>query len=119
MVQSKDASLKFISKKHLKKLFEILNVEFNMEIDLSDVEVLSTEEIVIEPSLIRPDYVFRISDVIFMLEFESSHVGTKKKKLFKLYIAAYDYKNNDENNRIVFFVVSTKENSKMASLSQT
>ena len=30
-----------------------------------------------------------------MMEFESSHVGLKKKKLFKLYISAYDYKNND------------------------
>ena len=117
MVQSKDASLKFISKKHLKELFEILNVEFDMEMDFSNVEVLSTEEVSIEPSLIRPDYVFRIGNIIFMMEFESSHVGTKKKKLFKLYIASYDYKNNDENNKIVFFVVSTKENSKIASYS--
>ncbi len=43
-----------------------------------------------------------------MMEFESSHVGLKKKKLFKLYIAAYDYKNNDKNDNIIFFVVSTK-----------
>ncbi len=49
-----------------------------------------------------------------MMEFESSHVGLKKKKLFKLYIAAYDYKNNDKNDSIIFFVVSTKEKSKMA-----
>ena len=48
------------------------------------------------------------------MEFESSHVGLKKKKLFKLYIAAYDYKNNDKNDSILFFVVSTKEKSKMA-----
>ena len=38
-----------------------------------------------------------------MMEFESSHVGLKKKKLFKLYIAAYDYKNNDKNDSIIFF----------------
>ncbi len=49
-----------------------------------------------------------------MIEFESSYVGIVKKKLFKLYISAYDYKNNSENNRIIFFVVSTKEKSKMA-----
>ncbi len=49
-----------------------------------------------------------------MMEFESSHVGLKKKKLFKLYIATYDYKNNDKNDSIIFFVVSTKEKSKMA-----
>ncbi len=48
------------------------------------------------------------------MEFESSHVGLKKKKLFKLYISAYDYKNNDRNDDIIFFVVSTKEKSKMA-----
>ena len=48
------------------------------------------------------------------MEFESSHMGLKKKKLFKLYISAYDYKNNDKNDNIIFFVVSTKEKSKMA-----
>lgn len=88
-----------------------------MELDFSNVCVLHTEEVVIGPSLIRPDYVFKVGDVIFMMEFESSHVGTKKKKLFKLYIASYDYKNNDDNNKIVFLVLSTKESSKMANYS--
>ena len=55
-----------------------------------------------------------MGNIIFMIEFESSYVGIVKKKLFKLYISAYDYKNNSENNRIIFFVVSTKEKSKMA-----
>lgn len=114
MVQSKDASFKFISKNHLKELFEIFDIQFGMELDFSNIEVLSSEEIVIEPSLIRPDYIVKIGNVIFMIEFESHYVGTRKKKLFKLYISAFDYKNNDENNRIVFFVISTKENSKMA-----
>ncbi|WP_458404400.1 hypothetical protein [Methanobrevibacter sp.] len=117
MVQPKDASFKFISKEHLQLLFAILDVNFGMELDFSDVEVLTSEEVAIEPSLIRPDYIVKIENVIFMLEFESSHVGTKKKKLFKLYISAYDFKNNDEDNQIVFFVVSTKEKSKMASYS--
>lgn len=114
MVQAKDASFKFISKKHLKLLFKILKISFDMELDFDDVEVLTSEEVIIEPSLMRPDYVVRISGVIFMIEFESSHVGTKKKKLFRLYVSAYDYKNNDENNPIIFFVISTKEKSKMA-----
>ena len=115
MVQSKDASFKFISKKHLKVLFEIFGIQFGRDLDFSDVEVLTTEEIAIEPALLRPDYVVKLDNIIFMMEFESSYVGTQKKKLFKLYVAAYDYKNNDENNKIIFFVISTKEKSKMAS----
>lgn len=115
MVQPKDASLKFISKKHLRDLFDLLNVHFNLELDFSDVEVLTTEDVVIEPSLTRPDYIVRIGNIIFMVEFESSHVGTKKKKLFKLYISAFDYKNNLDNDKIIFFVISTKEKSKTAS----
>lgn len=117
MVQSKDASFKFISKKHLQQLFEILNFHFGIDLDFSDVNVLTLEDIVIEPSLVRPDYVVKIGNIVFMVEFESSHVGIKKKKLFKLYVSSFDYNNNDDNNRIIFFVVSTKENSKMASYS--
>lgn len=117
IVQSKDASFKFISKQHLIELFDILDIQFGMDLDFSEIEVLSTEEVVIEPSLVRPDYVVKIGEVIFMLEFESFRVGVRKKKLFKLYISAYDYKNNDENNQIIFFVVSTKEKSKMAKYS--
>ena len=86
----------------------------DFDIDPLDVEVLPTEVVAIEPSLVRPDYIIRIKNIIFMMEFESSHVGLKKKKLFKLYIAAYDYKNNDKNDSIIFFVVSTKEKSKIA-----
>ena len=114
MVQNKGASFKFISKDHLKELFDILDFHLDFDIDPLDVEVLPTEVVAIEPSLVRPDYIIRIKNIIFMMEFESSHVGLKKKKLFKLYIAAYDYKNNDKNDSIIFFVVSTKEKSKMA-----
>ena len=39
-----------------------------------------------------------------MMEFESSHMGLKKKKLFKLYISAYDYKNNDKNDNIILMI---------------
>ena len=117
MVQNKDASFKFISKDHLKELFDILDFHLDFDIDPLDVEVLPTEVVAIEPSLVRPDYIIRIKNIIFMMEFESSHVGLKKKKLFKLYIASYDYKNNDENDSIIFFVVSTKEKSKMAEYS--
>lgn len=105
MVQSKDASFKFISEDHLKELLEI-------DIDPAEVEVLTTEMVAIEPSLMRPDYIIKIRNIIFMIEFESSHVGTTKKKLFKLYVSAYDYKHNDDNDKIIFLVISTKENSK-------
>ena len=114
MVQSKDASFKYISKEHLMELFDILNVEFGVDLDFSNVEVLTSEEVIIKPSLIRPDYIVKIGNTIFMIEFESSYVGRKKKKLFKLYVAAFDYKNNEDDNEIIFFVVSTKEKSKMA-----
>ena len=114
MVQSKDASFKYISKEHLIELFDILNVEFGVDLDFSNVEVLTSEEVIIKPSLIRPDYIVKIGNTIFMIEFESSYVGRKKKKLFKLYVAAFDYKNNEDDNEIIFFVVSTKEKSKMA-----
>lgn len=117
MIQSKDSSFKFISKKHLKELFEILNIQLGIELDFDDVEVLTTEMVSIEPSLLRPDYVVKIGNIIFMIEFESSHIGLLKKKLFKLYIAAYDYKNNDENNDIIFLVISSKEKSKMGTYS--
>ena len=86
-----------------------------MELDFDDVEVLTSEEVIIDPALTRPDYIVKIGNVIFMIEFESSHVGISKKKLFKLYVSSFDYHNNHENNQIVFFVISTKEKSKMAS----
>lgn len=114
MVQSKDASFKFISENHLKQLFEIVKFDLGIEIDSAEVEVLTTEMVAIEPFLMRPDYIVKIGNIIFMIEFESFHVGTKKKKLFKLYVASYDYKKNDDNDKIVFLVISTKENSKLA-----
>lgn len=114
MVQSKDASFKFISESHLKELLEIVKFDLGIEINPEEVEVLTSEMVAIEPSLMRPDYIIKIRNIIFMIEFESSYVGTKKKKLFKLYISAYDYKKNDENNKIIFLVISTKEKSKMA-----
>ena len=87
------------------------------DINPEEVEVLTSETVAIEPSLMRPDYIIKIGNIIIMIEFESSHVGTKKKKLFKLYISSYDYKKNDDNNQIIFLVISTKEKSKMAEYS--
>ncbi len=57
MVQNKDASFKFISKSHLKELFDILDFHLDFDIDPLDVEVLPTEVVVIEPSLVRSDYI--------------------------------------------------------------
>ena len=74
MVQNKGASFKFISKDHLKELFDILDFHLDFDIDPLDVEVLSTEVVVIEPSLVRSDYIIRIKNIIFMMQFGSSHV---------------------------------------------
>ena len=114
MNQSKDASFKFISEVHLKELLDIVKFDLGIEINPEEVEVLTTEMVAIEPSLMRPDYIVKIKNIILMIEFESSYVGTEKKKLFKLYVASYDYKNNAENDKIIFLVISTKENSKLA-----
>ena len=117
MVQSKDASFKFISQDNLKELLDIVKFDLGIEIDPEEVEVLTSETVAIELSLMRPDYIIKFGNIIIMIEFESSHVTTKKKKLFKLYIASYDYKKNDDNNQIIFLVISTKEKSKMAEYS--
>lgn len=114
MVQNKDASFKFISENHLKELLEILKFDIGIDISLDDIEVLTTELVSVEPSLMRPDYIIKIGNVIFMIEFESHHVTTKKKKLFKLYVSTFDFKKNDKNNQIIFLVISTIEKSKMA-----
>ena len=118
MVQSKDASFKFISQDNLKELLDIVKFDLGIEINPEEVEVLTSETVAIEPSLMRPDYIIKFGNIIIiMIEFESSHVTTKKKKLFKLYIASYDYKKNDDNDQIIFLVISTKEKSKMAEYS--
>ena len=117
MVQSKDASFKFISQDNLRELLDIVKFDLGIEINPEEVEVLTSETVAIEPSLMRPDYIIKFGNIIIMIEFESSHVGTKKKKLFKLYIASYDYKKNEDNNQIIFLVISTKEKSKMAEYS--
>ena len=117
MNQNKDAAFKFISQDNLKELLDMVKFDLGIEIDPEDVEVLTSETVAIEPSLMRPDYIIKIGNIIIMIEFESSRITTKKKKLFKLYIASYDYKKNDEDNQIIFLVISTKEKSKMAEYS--
>ena len=117
MNQSKDAAFKFISQDNLKELLDIVKFDLGIEIDPEEVEVLTSETVAIEPSLMRPDYIIKIGNFIIMIEFESSRITTKKKKLFKLYIASYDYKKNDDDNKIIFLVISTKEKSKMSEYS--
>ena len=117
MNQSKDAAFKFISRDNLKELLDIVKFDLGIEIDPEEVEVLTSETVAIEPSLMRPDYIIKIGNFIIMIEFESSRITTKKKKLFKLYIASYDYKKNDDDNKIIFLVISTKEKSKMSEYS--
>lgn len=80
----------------------------------SEIEILTEEQIAIEPSLHRPDFIARINDIILMLEFQSTPVRTKDKKRFKAYISNFDVKRNPENRKIIFAVISTAEHSKFA-----
>ena len=115
MSQGQDQSLKFISNEYLKEFIKILPEVIDFEIDENtEIEILTEEQIVIEPSLYRPDFIARVGDIILMLEFQSTFVGTMDKKRFKSYIANFDLKNNDENRKIIFAVISTAENFKFA-----
>ena len=115
MSQGQDQTLKFISNEYLKEFIKILPEVIDFEIDENtEIEILTEEQIVIEPSLYRPDFIARVGDIILMLEFQSTFVGTMDKKRFKSYIANFDLKNNDENRKIIFAVISTAENFKFA-----
>ena len=78
----------------------------NIGID-SEIEILTDEQIYIEPSLLRPDFIVRIGNLILMVEFQSTALRFDNKKRFKLYITFFDYKNNGDNRRIFFAVLST------------
>lgn len=81
MAQEQDMTLKYISGDYLKKLISMLPKDINIEIDeTTEIEVLTEEQISIEPSLYRPDLIVRIGNVILMVEFESTFVGRIKKK---------------------------------------
>ena len=115
MTQGQDLTLKYISKDYLKKLISMLPEEINIEIDeTTEIDVLTYEQISIEPSLYRPDLIVRIGNIVLMLEFQSTFVGRLDKKRFKVYISNFDLKKNKENRKIIFAVISTAENSKMA-----
>ena len=76
MSQGQDQSLKFISNEYLKEFIKILPEVIDFEIDENtEIEILTEEQIVIEPSLYRPDFIARVGDIILMLEFQSTFVG--------------------------------------------
>lgn len=115
MKHGPDMTFKYVSKEYLKEFIKILRTDINIPInDDSEIEILTEEQIVIEPSLYKPDLIVRIDDIILMIEFQSTAVKTKDKKRFRVYMANFDYKRNDDNLKIIFLVVSTAENSKMA-----
>ena len=87
---------------------------FDVEIDYSTVEVINDELITIEATTFKPDIIIKTDEVIFMIEFESSHVDIERKKRFKVYVSVYDYKENQEHKPIFFSVISTVENTKLA-----
>ena len=113
MSQGQDQTLKFISNEYLKEFINMLPTGIDFKIDENtEFEILTEEQIVIEPSLYRPDFIARIGNIILMLEFQSTFVGITDKKRFKSYIANFDLKNNKENRKIIFAVISTAEYSK-------
>ncbi|MBQ9026417.1 MAG: hypothetical protein IJ104_08610 [Methanobrevibacter sp.] len=114
MTQDKDKTFKYISDEHLKELLKMLPDEIISIDDDAEIETLTGEQILIEPTLYRPDYIVRIGNTILMIEYQSSYVDTKNKKRFKVYISNFDYKKNDQNLEIIFLVLSTAESSKKA-----
>lgn len=115
MKQGRDMAFKYISKEHLIVLIKMLPTDIDIPIDEnSEIEILTEEQIIIEPTLYRPDLIVRIDDIVLMIEFQSTVVERDDKKRFKVYLANYDYKNNEENLKIIFLVVSTAEYSKTA-----
>ena len=112
MVEEKDRTLKLISKYHLHLLLEILNKNTDMNISIdSEIEILTDEQIYFEPSLLRPDFIVRIGNLILMVEFQSTELRFDYKKRFKLYITFFDYKNNKDNRKILFAVLPTAQHS--------
>ena len=110
MVESKDRTLKYISVNFLAVLLGFLN--FGIDFDLTDVEDLTDELIILESQLKKPDRIIRLGNIILMIEFQSTHVTTKYKKKFKLYVSSFDFLKNYNDNEIIFCVLSTKEKSK-------
>lgn len=112
MAQEQDRTFKLISKKHILSFIKILGIEIDLDdVDDSQVEILTDEQISIEPSLYRPDFIARIGNFILMMEYQSTKLKNNENKRFKVYIANFDLKNNNDNQKIIFVVISTTEKS--------
>ena len=107
----KDTTFKFIGKNVLEVLFELADLP--KSVDLSKIEEVPEELISLKISQLRPDFVGKNDECIFMFEFESSYVGKQSKKRFHAYVALFDYENNDDDLDIYFIVITTKEKSKV------
>lgn len=57
MPQEQDQTLKLISNKHIISFLKMLDIDIDLDdIDDSEIEILTDEQISIEPSLFRPDF---------------------------------------------------------------
>ena len=75
MAQEQDRTFKLISKKHILSFIKILGIEIDLDdVDDSQVEILTDEQISIEPSLYRPDFIARIGNFILMMECDCQFV---------------------------------------------
>ena len=98
----KDTTFKFIGKNFLDVIFNLVNLP--KSVNAYEIKELTEDLISLRIAQFRPD---------FMIEYESSHVGTPSKKRFHTYVALYDYENNREDLDIIFCVITTKEKTKM------
>lgn len=114
MSQEQDKTLKLISKKHIISFLKMLDMDIDLDdIDESEIQIITDEQISIEPSLYRPDFIVIIKDIILMFEYQSTTLRTNDKKRFKVYISNFDLKINTKNLKIIFAVISTAQKSKM------
>ena len=107
----KDTTFKFIGKNFLEVLFQLANIPDS--VDATKMEEVTEELISLKIAQFRPDFVGKNENVIVMLEFESSFVGTPSKKRFHAYVALYGLEHNEDNLDIIFCVITTQEISKV------
>lgn len=111
MPMAKDTTFKIIGKDFIKIFFELIGIDFKFDFD--EIEELTTELILLEGEVKKPDAIFAMGNIILMLEYQSSKLKIADKKRFKVYVSVYDLQKNKDNKEIIFAVISTVEDTKM------
>ena len=113
MAMEKDYSFKYIGENYLSVLLDLAEIPEDMRTDT--FEDVTSELGNLDTMRLRPDLIIKNSKLVIMMEYESSYVDTSTKKRFHAYVTLYDYYKNHENLDIYFFVITSKEKSKIAS----